>query len=70
MGMSRSVVIGVGACAALIVSAAAVGWLVKSSQHADRPPLYAIAAFIIAVVVGAVGFLLVIRAVRSSSRRF
>ena len=68
--MSRRVLIGIGACAALTVSAAAVGWLIKSSQHADRPPLYAVVAFILAVAAGAVGLSLTIRAVRGPRRRF
>jgi uncharacterized membrane protein YcjF (UPF0283 family) len=59
--MRRHIVTAIGACTALAVSAWMIGWLRRSSEHADRPPLFAIAALLVAVFAGAVGLLLCVR---------
>lgn len=59
--MRRHIATAIGACAALAVSAWTIGWLRTSSEHADRPPLFAIAALLVAVVAGAVGLVLCVR---------
>ena len=47
--MRHRIVTAIAACSALAVSAWTIGWLKRSSEHADRPPLFAIAAFLVAV---------------------
>jgi uncharacterized membrane protein YcjF (UPF0283 family) len=59
--MRRHILTAVAACAAFAVSAWTIGWLRRSSEHADRPPLFAIAALLVAVVAGGVGLLLCVR---------
>lgn len=61
MNGRHHVVNGIAACSALVASALAIGWLIKSSEHADRPPLFAIAAFVFAIVAAAAGLVLVVR---------
>ena len=71
--MRRQIVTAVSACTALAVSAWTIGWLRRSSEHADRPPLFAIAALLVAVVAGVVGLVLCVRlakdVLRNSSRK-
>jgi uncharacterized membrane protein YcjF (UPF0283 family) len=66
--MRRHIVTAVSACAAFAVSAWTIGWLRKSSEHADRPPLFAIAAFFVALVAGVVGLLLCVRVAKTVLR--
>jgi len=61
MNTRRHFVNGIAAGAALAASAGAIGWLIKSSEHADRPPLYAIVALLFAIVTGAAGVVLGVR---------
>jgi len=66
--MRRHSVTAVVACTAFAVSAWTIGWLRRSSEHADRPPLFAIAALLVAVVAAAVGLLLCVRIAKSVLR--
>jgi uncharacterized membrane protein len=66
--MRRRILTAVFACTAFAVSALTIGWLRRSSEHADRPPLFAIAAFIVALVAGLVGLLLCVRIAKSVLR--
>ena len=63
--MRRPIVSTIVACAALGLSGLTIYWLRISSAHADRPPLFAVAAFLLAVVAGIVGLVL---AARTASR--
>lgn len=55
---------GFVACCSLAASALTFGWLIKSSSHADRPPLYAIIVFLFALGAAVVGLGLGVRTVR------
>ena len=66
--MRRSIVTAISACGALAVSAWMIGWLRRSSEHADRPPLFAIAALLVAVLAGVVGLVLCVRVAKSVLR--
>jgi hypothetical protein len=57
----RHIVMGIAACTAFAASGWTIMWLIKSSQHPDRPPLYAIAAFLFAIGAAAAGLVLTIR---------
>ena len=61
MNTRRHVLTGIVACTALAASALTIGWLIKSSEHADRPPLFAIVAFLFAMVAAAAGLVLGVR---------
>jgi hypothetical protein len=64
MKKSHRIITGVAACIALSASAVILGWLVKSSEHPDRPPMFALVAFLLAVAVGASGLVLGSRAAK------
>ena len=66
--MRHHVLRGIAACLALAASALAIGWLIRSSAHPDRPPLYAVAAFLFAVVTAATGLTLGVRAASQARR--
>jgi hypothetical protein len=68
MNTRRHIVSGIAACTALIASALAIGWLIRSSQHADRPPLYAVVALLFAIVAGAAGLVLTVRTAKGLVR--
>ena len=68
MQMRLRILTALAACTALAVSALMIGWLRRSSEHADRPPLFAIAALLVAVFAGAVGLVLCVRVVKSVLR--
>jgi hypothetical protein len=61
MNVHRHIVLGIAACAALVASAVAIGWLVQSSGHADRPPLFAVVALLFALIAGTAGLVLGVR---------
>ncbi len=58
---TRYFLTGIAACTALVASGVAIAWLIRSSEHADRPPLYAIVALLFAIVAGTGGLALGIR---------
>jgi hypothetical protein len=60
----RPLLTALAAAAALAASALAFVWLQVSAQHADRPPMFAIAAFVFAVGAAVEGVRLALRAVR------
>ena len=66
--MRRHILTALGACTGLAVSAWTIGWLWRSSEHADRPPLFAIAALLVAAFAGVVGLVLFVRVVKSVLR--
>jgi len=66
--MARHIVTAIGACTGLAVGAWTIGWLRRSSEHADRPPLFAIAALLVAVFAVVVGLVLCVRVVKSVLR--
>jgi hypothetical protein len=68
MNSRRYIVSGIGACTALAASAGTIGWLIKSSEHADRPPLYAITALLFAIVAGAAGLVMGVRTAKGLMR--
>ena len=59
--MRGHLMLALGACSALVVSAGAIDWLRRSSEHVDRPPLFAIAALLVAVLAGVLGLVLCVR---------
>ena len=65
---TRYFLTGIAACTALVASGVAIAWLIRSSEHADRPPLYAIAALLFAIVAGTGGLTLCIRTVNDLMR--
>lgn len=58
---TRYFLTGIAACTALVASGVAIAWLIRSSEHADRPPLYAIVALLFAIIAGTGGLALGIR---------
>lgn len=48
----------------LVASALIIVWLIRSSQQPDRPPMFAVVAFILAVAFGARGIMLGVRAAK------
>ena len=58
---SRHLVSGIAACTALAASAGAIAWLIKSSQYAERPPMFAVAAFVFAVAAAIAGVAMAVR---------
>lgn len=61
MNARHPIVSGIAACAALAVSALTFAWLIKSSAHPDRPPLFAVVAFLFAIGAAATGLVLGVR---------
>ena len=59
---------GFAAGIALLASVSSIGWLIKSSVHPDRPPMFAIAALLFALGSGATGVALARRAVTGMMR--
>jgi hypothetical protein len=59
---------GIAACMALAASASAIAWLIKSSEHPDRPPMFAIAALLFAIAAGATGLVLGVRTAKGMTR--
>jgi hypothetical protein len=68
MNARHPIVSGIAACLALAASAWTIGWLIKSSEHADRPPLFAIVAFVFAIVAAAAGLVVGARTANSLMR--
>jgi hypothetical protein len=65
----RLIVSGIAAFTALAASALSIGWLIKSAEHPDRPPLFAIVAFLFAIVTGTAGLVLSVRTANNLMRR-
>ena len=61
MNARHPLVSGIAACSALAASALMFGWLIKSSAYPDRPPLFAVVAFVFAIVAAATGLVLGVR---------